>query len=192
MYLPVLHQQCMLQLLLETAFLCSSLLCILQCSITWHSGCCRWSDILTPGPAFLRTSISKGIRHTLWANHMWLKHQQLHRETNDSDEDDTEQFGIQEGVHDGGEQVAANDEDEEEVLPLYGEADSDFGDASSEVVLYTACFADHLCAGATRRCRAKEQTHLLVHVHVALCPFRIHSYNLHWSSVYRCACACFS
>lgn len=67
---------------------------------------------------------------------MWLKQQRSHGETNDSDEDETEQFGIQEGVDDGGEQVAGNDEDEEEVLPVYGEADSDFGDASSEVSPY--------------------------------------------------------
>ena len=66
---------------------------------------------------------------------MWLKQHRSHRQTNDSDEDDTEQFGIQEGVGDDGEQVPADDEDEEEVLPLYGEADSDFGDSSSEVIL---------------------------------------------------------
>ena len=72
----------------------------------------------------------------LWANHTWWKQQQSRGQTNESDEDDTEQFGIQEGVGDGdgGEQVPVDDEDEEEVLPLYGEADSDFGDSNSEVI----------------------------------------------------------
>ena len=67
---------------------------------------------------------------------MWLKQQQSHGQTNDSDEDDPEQFGIQEEVGDDGDQVLADDEDEGEVLPLYGEADSDFGDSSSEVFFH--------------------------------------------------------
>lgn len=97
--------------------------------------CCRWSELLTPGPACLRTSIAKGIRHTLWANHMWLKQKKSHGQTNDSDEDDTEQFGIREGVGDEADPAAADEEDEEEVLPLFGDDESDFGSSSSEVNL---------------------------------------------------------
>lgn len=100
--------------------------------------CCRWSDVLTPGPAFLRTSVAKGIRHTLWENHKWLKRRQSDEQTSDSGDDDTEQFGIRKGIGDGGEQAAADEEMDEDVLPLYGEADSDFGDSSSEVSLIWA------------------------------------------------------
>ena len=64
---------------------------------------------------------------------MWLKQRQSHGETSGSDDGDSEQFGIREGLGEVGQQAAADDEDEEEVLPLYGEADSDFGDSSSEV-----------------------------------------------------------
>lgn len=64
---------------------------------------------------------------------MWWKQQLSHGQASDSDEEDTEQFGIQEGEG-VGEQVLDDDENEEEVLPLYGEADSDFGDSSSEVI----------------------------------------------------------
>lgn len=107
--------------------------------------CCRWSHVLTPGPAFLRTSITKGIRHTLWENHKWLRQRQSNEQTSDSGDDDAEQFGIREGVEDGGEQAAADGEDEEDVLPLYGEADSDFGDSSSEVTSMWAAS----CVGST-------------------------------------------
>lgn len=82
----------------------------------------------------MRTSIAKGIRHTLWANNKWLKQIKSHGQTNDSDDDDTEQFGIREGVGDDGEPAAADgEENEEEVLPLFGDDDSDFGSSSSEV-----------------------------------------------------------
>ena len=107
-------------------------------AFTWHPGCCRWSDVLTPGPAFLRSSVTKGIRHTLWENHKWLKQRQSDGQTSDSGDDDAEQFGIREGVADGDEQAANDNEEEEDVLPLYGEADSDFGNSSSEVCLQLA------------------------------------------------------
>lgn len=66
---------------------------------------------------------------------MWLKQKKSHGQTNDSDEDDTEQFGIREGVGDEADPAAADEEDEEEVLPLFGDDESDFGSSSSEVNL---------------------------------------------------------
>ena len=99
---------------------------------------CRWSEMLSPGPGNLCMESSKAIKHDLWQNQLWLKRKAEAARQADSDEDDTEQFGIQEGDA-GGTTAAAElagapaDEDEGSAYPLYGEDDSDFGDTGSDV-----------------------------------------------------------
>lgn len=93
--------------------------------------------MLSPGPANMCMESSKAMKHDLWQNQLWLKRKAAAEHRADSDEDDTEQFGIQEGAAEGTSQGAddagAGDEDEGDVYPLYGQDDSDFGDSSSDV-----------------------------------------------------------
>ena len=109
--------------------------------------------MLTPGPAFLRGPVSKGIRHILWDNKRWLGQLQAQAGNGNSDEDDAEQFGIREGLADDDNQAGSGSDDEEEegdVLPFYGDDASDYGDSSSEV---TDCFQEtlsFLCKAARR------------------------------------------
>ena len=99
---------------------------------------CRWSEMLSPGPDNLCLESSKAIKHDLWQNQLWVKRKAEAARQADSDEDDTEQFGIQEGDAEGT-TVAAElagapaDDDEGDAYPLYGEDDSDFGDTGSDV-----------------------------------------------------------
>ena len=119
------------------------------------AGCCRWSRMLTPGPAFLRGPVSKGIRHILWDNNRWLRQQQARAGNDDSDEDDTEQFGIREGLADdeGQADLGGDDEEEGEVLPFYSDDASDYGDSSCEV---TGCFRENCLSCAL------QHGHLLI------------------------------
>ena len=103
---------------------------------------CRWSEMLSPGPGNLCLESSKAIKHDLWQNQLWLKRKAEAARQADSDEDDTEQFGIQEGNAEGTTIVAEfagapadDDEDEGDAYPLYGQDDSDFGDTGSDVRL---------------------------------------------------------
>ena len=92
---------------------------------------------------------------------MWLKQKKSHGQTNDSDEEDTEQFGIR-GVGDDGDPAAADEEDEEEVLPLFGDDESDFGSSSSKVNLLLGSLprksSCHMCH--------EKMTHTGLHVHI--------------------------
>lgn len=94
--------------------------------------------MLSPGPGSLCLESSKAIKHDLWQNQLWFKRKAEAARQADSDEDDTEQFGIQEGDAEGT-TVAAEltgapaDDDEGDAYPLYGEDDSDFGDTGSDV-----------------------------------------------------------
>ena len=93
--------------------------------------------MLSPGPANMCMECSKAMKHDLWQNQLWLKRKAAAERGADSDEDDTEQFGIQEGAaegtSEGADDAGAGDEDEGDVYPLYGQDDSDFGDSSSDV-----------------------------------------------------------
>ncbi|DBA87025.1 TPA: hypothetical protein ACH3X2_000400 [Trebouxia sp. C0005] len=98
-----------------------------------------WSEMLSPGPGNLCLESSKAIKHDLWQNQLWLKRKAEAARQADSDEDDTEQFGIQEGNAEGTTIVAEfagapadDDEDEGDAYPLYGQDDSDFGDTGSD------------------------------------------------------------
>jgi hypothetical protein len=99
---------------------------------------CRWSEMLSSGPGNLCLESSKAIKHDLWQNQLWLKRKAEAARQADSDEDDTEQFGIQEGNAEGTTAAAElagapADDDEADAYPLYGEDDSDFGDLGSDV-----------------------------------------------------------
>jgi len=96
---------------------------------------CRWSEMLSLGPGNLCLESSKAIKHDLWQNQLWLKRKAEATRQADSDEDDTEQFGIQEGNAEGTTELvgAPADDDEGDVYPLYGQDDSDFGDTGSDV-----------------------------------------------------------
>lgn len=110
---------------------------------------------------------------------MWLKQQQSHGQTNDSDEDDTEQFGIREGGSDDGEPAAADDEDEEEVLPLFGDDESDFGSSSSEVKVLLGSL---LCKPSCDVCH-EEMQYIYLHVHIFPYTFCIYTTIPQWSYV---------
>ncbi len=105
---------------------------------------CRWSQMLSHGSDLCK-DISKDLQRNLRQNQLWFKRKAAADLEADSDEDDTEQFGICEG-HDGGSpgvgDHAADSEDEDDVYPLYGEHDSDFGDSSSEVRQFGALLQD--------------------------------------------------
>ncbi|KAL0036516.1 hypothetical protein WJX77_010974 [Trebouxia sp. C0004] len=94
-----------------------------------------WSEMLSPGPGNLCWESRKAIKHDLWQNQLWLKRKAEATHQADSDEDDTEQFGIQEGDVTTVEAELAGapaDDDEGDAYPLYGEDDSDFGNTGSD------------------------------------------------------------
>ena len=127
---------------------------------------CRWSEMLTPGPGTICKLSSDHIRESLWQNQLWLKRKAAAEHQADSDKDDTEQFGIQErdvaGSQDP-ESAAADEEEEADVYPLYGEDDSDYGDSSSEVG--TWCKLQLRCCvafGANHKHKAVQCMHIKV------------------------------
>lgn len=77
------------------------------------------------------------MRHTLYQNLKELRKRSQEQERADSDEDDGEQFAVQAGpVNDAAnsyEPVADIASDDEDVLPLYGDSDSDYAQSSFEV-----------------------------------------------------------
>ena len=108
------------------------------CNIRKLFCCFRWSQLLTPGPACLCKAVSKDVRHNLWQNQLWFKRKAAEELHADSDEDDTEQFGIQQAVADGSADAldgpaTGQDDEDADAYPLYGQDDDDFADSSSEV-----------------------------------------------------------
>ena len=107
--------------------------------------------MLSPGLGNMCMESSQAMKHDLWQNQLWLRRKAAAERDADSDEDDTEQFGIQEGAAEdaaeGADDADGADEEEGGVYPLYGQDDSDFGDSSSDVsawgLLSLQCSALH-------------------------------------------------
>ena len=92
----------------------------------------RWSELLTPGPSCLCKEFSQDVRHNLWQNQLWHKRKAAKEVLSESDDEESQHFGIRQEIGDGNDSDAGEEEDAD-VLPLYGQDDNDFGDSSSEV-----------------------------------------------------------
>lgn len=101
--------------------------------------------MLSTDPEAMRVPHVRMVQHILWQNQIAWRKMALERARADSDEDDGDQFGIQAGpltpAGDMGE-VASQHSAEEEVLPVWGQDESDFADSSSEVQDHDASFPE--------------------------------------------------
>ena len=100
--------------------------------------------MLSTDPAQVRQPHIRLVQRMLWQNATAQRKRAMERDRGDSDEDDGDQFGIQAGsVTPQGDMgdAAAEHSAEEEVLPVWGEDESDFADSSSEVWHHVASFS---------------------------------------------------
>ena len=107
---------------------------------------CRWSRLLSADFSLYRLPIFKDVQQKLWQGLQRSQTRRAELAKADSDEDDGGRFVIHAMPLDNAADLEEPDADvaseDEEVLPLYGEDDSDYAESSSEVrPCFQACSA---------------------------------------------------
>ena len=107
---------------------------------------CRWSCLLSADFSLYRRPILQDVQQKLWQGLLRSQRRRAELAKADSDEDDGGQFAIHAMPLDNAADLEEPDADvaseDEEVLPLYGEDDSDYAESSSEVrPCFQACSA---------------------------------------------------
>ena len=135
----------------------------------------RWSELLTPGPSCLCKEFSQDVRHNLWQNQLWHKRKSAKEVLSESDDEESQQFGIRQEIDNGNDPDASEEEEDADVLPLYGQDDDDFGDSSSEASLLCSRLPMHCNAGHCTQARNAVQRLASMPAAILQCCLAVHT-----------------